>query len=115
MARFLKEIEEISARQKQKGDLQHFNIRATQRQQAEIRNAGIQPIYVVPNLRWATPEFQLLRREGVIDNLIALNDPVKFPELYQVEHYFDRGHLNRSGAELFTRELARCFLDWQKQ
>lgn len=109
---FLAQIEEIPAGQRQPATLESFNLAATARQQAAIRAAGAEPIYVVPNLRWAAPVLHRLARDGMISNFIALNDPESLPELYVADHYFDRGHLNRRGAELFSVELARRFADW---
>lgn len=112
---FLRQIEEIPAEQRQPATLEHFNVAATRRQQAAIRAAGAEPIYVVPNLRWGTPVLHRLARDGVVPNFIALNDPEELPELYAAEHYFDRGHLNRRGAEHFSAELARRFADWLEE
>lgn len=112
---FLRKIKKIPAEQRQPATLENFNVAATSRQQAAIRAAGAEPIYVVPNLRDGTPVLHRLARDGVISNFIALNDPEELPELYEPDHYFDRGHLNRRGAELFSAELARRFADWLEE
>lgn len=112
---FLRQIEAIPAGQRRPATLENFDVAATERQQAAIRAAGAEPIYVVPNVRWGTPVLHRLGEEGVIANFIALNDPQSLPELYEPDHYFDRGHLNRRGAEIFSAELARRFADWLEQ
>lgn len=46
-----------------------------------------------------------LPKERVID----LSDPLKYPEFYVAENYFDRGHLNKTGGKLFTLAFAKDF------
>ncbi len=112
---FHRQIRDLPAEQKMPATLAHFNVAATLQQQAAIRAAGAEPIYVVPNLRWGTPVLHRLARDGVISNFIALNDPLSLPALYTAEHYFDQGHLNRRGAWLFSVELAGRFAARLKQ
>ncbi|MCB0794324.1 MAG: hypothetical protein KDB88_06270 [Flavobacteriales bacterium] len=52
-----------------------------------------------------------LFRTVPVDHRVDLHDPYRFPELYTIEHAFDRGHLDRSGAELLTRYLAQELID----
>ncbi len=41
---------------------------------------------------------------------IDMGDPNVFPEFYQLENLFDRGHLNEKGAQLYTTYLAQEFI-----
>lgn len=108
-ATFHRQIRDLPLGQAQPATLQRFNVTAIRRQQAAVRAAGAEPIYVVPNVRWGTPVLHLLARHGQIDNFIALNDPRALPALYTADNYFDQGHLNRRGARHFSVELARRF------
>lgn len=108
-ATFRRQIRDIPIGQSEPASLAHFNVAATVRQQTRIRRAGAVPVYVVPNVHWGTPVFHRLARDGLIENFIALNDPQAYPALYEDEHYFDQGHLNRLGARHFSVLLARQF------
>ena len=87
-------------------------LRAQVLQQKQLRRLGVEPIYVIPNLRWGTPNMQRLHRDGHLAHLFAFNSTRKFPQLYAEELYFDRGHLNRRGAEIFSGLLADQFAAW---
>ena len=95
--------------------LESFNVPALVAQQKWLRSNGIEVVYVVPNLRWATPEFSRLQSEGHIEHLWEFNSPSRYPELYVEEHYFDRGHLNRAGANEFSRCLAERYSAWKQE
>ncbi|HEX8295505.1 MAG TPA: hypothetical protein VF593_04355 [Chthoniobacteraceae bacterium] len=75
---------------------------------AEIRQAGVEPIFVIaPTIN---------PRENFVDlpagaPLIALNDPAKHPELFATDHHYDAWHLNAAGAVHFTRMLAERFVE----
>ncbi|MCB9232125.1 MAG: hypothetical protein H6581_10705 [Bacteroidia bacterium] len=44
-------------------------------------------------------------------NCLSLNHPADFPELYAPENYFDQSHFNRRGAEVFTKLVAKGYLE----
>ena len=48
------------------------------------------------------PRPERAQRSMVLD----LNDPVRFPELYENRYRLDTDHLNTAGADVFTRLLA---------
>jgi hypothetical protein len=79
---------------------------ALARMAARVEAAGARLILVVP------PALQ--RRSGLVDvasrlglDVVALNDPDAYAELYDPSLRFDFGHLNRAGALALTRALAR--------
>lgn len=73
-----------------------------------LREAGIEPVFFLNAPTWVLlSEFEDLHARGEIPSLFAYNDPERFPEFYSVEHLFDFGHMRTSGAELFSRRLAR--------
>jgi len=90
-------------------DLSKTNQRALVSQIETVRAAGAEPVYLVMPIPQPTPEADALAAEGVIPHLIAFNDADLFPEFYQQDARFDRGHLNAQGAELLSRALARRF------
>ncbi|MCB0168831.1 MAG: hypothetical protein KDI79_31680, partial [Anaerolineae bacterium] len=42
-------------------------------------------------------------------NKIEMTHPDEYPEFYSMAYTFDRGHMNREGARLFTEALAQNF------
>jgi hypothetical protein len=78
----------------------------------DLRAAGILPVFVV------MPSFagNFDGRDGVAalrehEIVIELDDPVAFPELYEVDRWFDQSHLTRSGAERLSRRFAEVFAE----
>jgi hypothetical protein len=74
---------------------------------ADVRAAGVEPIFVIaPTIN---------PRENFVDlpsgaPLVALNDPVEYPELFASEFHYDPWHLNGAGAIRFTDLLAKRFI-----
>ena len=112
---FRRQIKRIPNENDETGSLEEFAVRAQTRQQQLLRRLGVEPIYVIPNLRWGTPDMQRLHQDGHLAHLFAFNSTRKFPQLYAEELYFDRGHLNRRGAEIFSELLADRFATWLDQ
>jgi len=44
-----------------------------------------------------------------LDNKVYLGNGNEFPEFYEFEYHFNRGHLNREGAKIFSSRLAQAF------
>ncbi len=74
-----------------------------------LRARGIEPLFVIPPVTTAETEFLALSKQGVLPTLFAFNDPVSYPDLYQVAMRADTMHLNEPGARLFTHLLAGKF------
>ncbi|MCA8967578.1 MAG: hypothetical protein KDC48_22045 [Planctomycetes bacterium] len=75
-----------------------------------LEAAGIEVVYVI------MPSYavHLQGRDGVEEILdqatvLSFEDPDEYAELYEFDHCFDQGHMVRSGAELFSRLLARTY------
>ncbi len=47
---------------------------------------------------------------GRVPLVLDLSSPQRYPEFYKVENRADSGHLNRKGAELYTREVVRLLV-----
>lgn len=89
----------------------HRNRAGLERQIASVRAAGAEPLYYLGPRVASDPLAYALAAAGVLPTFFGLNRPGEYPELYAIENHFDTNHLNRAGAELFTRTLARVFAD----
>jgi hypothetical protein len=72
-----------------------------------IAAAGAQPVFFAPPM--------MRCHYGTFDDgldPVLVYGPREAPELYRLDNRFDRNHLSRSGASLFTRQLADDFADW---
>ncbi|MEZ4740774.1 MAG: hypothetical protein R2818_15780 [Flavobacteriales bacterium] len=74
------------------------------------REHQIELVFILPPntlnaMEWNV--FQGLPKDRVID----MGDPDNYPEFYQTNYRFDRGHLNEVGAALYTRKLAERILE----
>ena len=77
----------------------------------EIRSVGAEPVFVIaPTLSHAENFTEI--PGGV--TVFALNDPARFPELFNPDKRNDSGHLNEKGAVDFTRILAEKFRVWRE-
>ena len=77
----------------------------------QIEAHGATPVFVEP------PPIQngsvlFAYEQGIIKNLIQLNDFSKHPEMFEHEFYFDKMHLNESGSTQFSTELATQFSEF---
>lgn len=89
----------------------HFNLEGLAAQMAAIRSRGAEPIFYVGPRNFPTPLEYSLAEAGVLPVLLGFNQPERYPNLYRPELRFDLNHLNRRGAEEFTRLLAEAFAD----
>jgi len=88
-----------------------FNLRALRRQVEIIRAQGAEPIYVMGPVLESMPLLDDLLERGEIPTLMRYNRPSVYPYLYEEKLRFDKNHLTREGAVLFShlfcRDLAR--------
>jgi hypothetical protein len=71
--------------------------------------AGARVVYVTAPSASASTDALSLAELGELTPLIHLNDPERFPELFQLELRRDLDHLNPVGAEHFSRLFAAEF------
>ncbi len=71
--------------------------------------AGARVVYVTAPSATASTDALSLAELGELSPLIHLNDPERFPELFQLELRRDLDHLNPLGAERFSRLFAAEF------
>lgn len=91
--------------------IEPFEIDLLRRVRARIEATGARAVFVVPPGDRRRDEMHAALREGVIDDLLAFDDSRAYPELFTIENRNDQGHMNKNGAERFTRLLARRFVD----
>ncbi len=74
------------------------------------QQSGVKLFFVLPPKVGGAYEIAVPVFDSLPDSItIDLGDPSLRPELYELRHSFDRGHLNHAGAMVFTRLLAREF------
>ena len=72
---------------------------------------GVELIWFTPPGYEGTPERLRLHEAGVIPTLFHFNDPERYPELFRLNHRYDKGHLNRRGVERLAELFADAFLE----
>ncbi|MEM7391408.1 MAG: hypothetical protein AAF492_03590 [Verrucomicrobiota bacterium] len=71
-----------------------------------MKDRNIDVIYLIhPVTERTQPELALVREAG-LEHVIDLNDPKRYPELYEVSSRWDNNHLSSRGIALLTRTLA---------
>jgi hypothetical protein len=108
---YKKLIAAIPAENAREISLETYNARALADQYQGTESRGVELVQVVLPARTGSPLFGKLAQSGLIPWLVHFNRPDAYPELYEVEHHYDMGHLNRAGAAVFSRLLARAYLD----
>lgn len=73
-----------------------------------VENHGATPVFVEPPPT-QNESVLLAYEQGIIENLIQLNDFSTNPEFYRHEIYFDRTHLNEVGTTEYSKVLAEQF------
>ena len=90
----------------------HRNPAGLAAQLEAIEEAGALPAYYLGPRVASDPLSYRLAEAGLLPVLFGFNRPGKYPELYAIENHFDPNHLNRAGAEEFTRLFATEFADY---
>ena len=75
------------------------------------RELGVELVYFTPPGYEGTPERLRVHEAGILPALLHFSDPELYPELFQLEYRFDKGHLNRRGVERFSRLLAAALAE----
>jgi hypothetical protein len=78
---------------------------------ADIRRAGAEPIFVIAPTINGRENFTEIPDGATV---IPLNDPAKYPELFNPDKHYDAWHLNEKGAVDFTTLLAEKFVERMK-
>lgn len=70
------------------------------------RERGIHLVFLMPPRSPFLATMKVAERLGE-EHYIALFDPRKYPRFYQMNHCYDRGHLNQRGARAYSVALAK--------
>ncbi len=108
---YKKLITKIPAENARGTSLETYNAPALADQYRAAESHGVELVQVVLPARSGSPLFDELARAGLVPELLHFNRPDAYPELYEVEHHYDMGHLNRAGAAVFSRLLVRAYLE----
>ena len=85
-------------------------VRAFERVRRGIERLGARPVFVAQPGMYLNGDLVLAAEAGGLGTLLRFDQPERFPGLYAFEARFDFNHLNRAGAEAFTRDLAQAYL-----
>lgn len=88
-------------------DMTTVNVEAFRSQLEAMRAAGAVPIAVLPPGLLASPVVNSLWKAGELPEVLFFNSPMEHPELFDIDMRFDRNHLNRPGAVLFSKLFAQ--------
>lgn len=69
------------------------------------KQKGVHLIFVIPP-RGVYNELLAIKEKLPSNHIIEIANPQKYPELYQVEFTFDKWHVNKKGADLYTKYIA---------
>ena len=89
-----------------------FNHAALQAQAERLRAVGIEPIFVVMpsyNVGWLGRGGMARAARAV--RLLDMDDPDRFPTVFEFDRWFDNDHLRLDGATAFSRRLAECLVE----
>jgi len=76
------------------------------------RDAGYDLVFInAPDVRQREYLLDEAQRAGLLTVLLDLDDPLRYPELFDPALRFDDLHLRAKGAELYTRLLATLFIE----
>jgi hypothetical protein len=100
------QVASLDTRNTRQVGLESVNVDAFRSQLEVVRAAGAVPIAVLPPGLLASPVVFTLWKDGEIPDILFLNSPSQHPELFEMDMRFDRNHLNRGGAVLFSELFA---------
>jgi hypothetical protein len=79
----------------------------TRAQLQDVLDRGYRVMTIVPPASSPSPELHRMVEQGVLPEVLDFHSPRRFPQLYRPDTHYDRGHFNRSGAEIFSRTLVQ--------
>jgi hypothetical protein len=78
-------------------------------------SAGVRTVFLLDARPEQTPNLVWAAENDVVSTLLRFDDPHRYPELYDPALRFDRHHLTREGARIYTTEVARRILEPDQQ
>ncbi len=92
-------------------EMEHLYTEMYEEQLRATEERGIRLVYLLPPGYEGTPERLMLYERGVIPELLNFNDPARYPNLFRLDHRFDKGHMNRRGAVLLSGYIAEAIAE----
>lgn len=88
--------------------LEEVELEIYREQQRAAAQHGVELVYITTPTQEGNPEVLRLHELGHVTTLFHFNDPERYPELFQLDHRFDRGHVNERGAQRFSSLFAQA-------
>lgn len=109
------QIAQMTANRSQRPDLSDYHLDALHHQYRAAESMDARLVYLLFAAVQAPPEVLALHERGDIPLLFDFYQPERYPKLFDLELYFDAGHLNREGAVEFSRVLAAELAEQMKR
>jgi hypothetical protein len=74
---------------------------------------GVRVVFLVDARPEETPNLVWAAENDVVETLLRFDDPERYAQLYDPALRFDRHHVNKEGARIYTAEVARRILEEQ--
>jgi hypothetical protein len=69
--------------------------------------AGVRAVFLIDARPEETPNLVWAAENGVVSTLLRFDDPRRYPQLYDPALRFDRHHVSKAGARIYSAEVAR--------
>jgi hypothetical protein len=102
------QIAHMTAARSERPDLADYDLDALREQYRAVQSMNARLVYLLFPAVHAPQDVLALHERGDIPLLFDFYQPERYPKLFDLELYFDAGHLNREGAVEFSRVLAEA-------
>ena len=75
---------------------------------------GVRVVFLIDARPQPTPNLVWAAERGIVETLLRFDDPERYPVLYDPALRFDRHHVNRAGARVYSAEVARRILELER-
>lgn len=76
----------------------------------KLNKLNVKLYFIIPPRLKSYEEFIALQKTEIGNRIINMADASLYPQFYQFKYSFDIGHLNKYGADVYTRILSNQFL-----
>jgi hypothetical protein len=111
LGRYYRDVERL-ARSRRSGSLTDpFELELFAELERLAVRAGVEVVFLIDPRPEETPNLVWAADQGVVRTLLRFDDPRRYPELYDPALRFDRHHVSKAGARLYTAEVARRIVE----
>ena len=114
LGRWRRDIERLSASRSAGALTDPFEIELFAELQGMAARRGVRVVFLLDARPEETPNLVWAAENGVVETLLRFDDPLRYAELYDPALRFDRHHVNRAGAGLYTAEVARRLVEMRR-